>query len=123
MPLIDYEKEYLTSRVINLTQNTPFVLNLTIHSFAGKELVIPFGLELFSVFRDGVQEVTSEVSGFDYWYEPSFIIVEPSGSNSTLLTVKFFSDAEIVEYDFRIRPENSDEHHLGGIILRIDVTS
>ena len=122
-PLIDFEVEYLTSRDVNLTQNADFTLNLTINSLADKELVIPLSLELYSVFRDGVQDVNPEVSGFDYWFEPSSVIIEPSGSNSTLLTVRFSSDADTVEYDFRIQFGNSAEHHVGATMLRIDVYS
>ena len=97
------------------------VVNLHVSSRADKELVIPFSLELYSVFRDGVQDVYPEVSGFEYWYEPSFIVIEPNGSNSTLLTVEFFDVFDIDRYDFRIKPGNVDEHYLGGYGLNIDV--
>ena len=118
-PLISLNEEYLTSRDINLTENTDFILNLTVNSYADKEFTIPFSLELFSIFRDGVQETNPNVSGFDYWFEPSSITIAPSGSNSTILTVKFLSDADIAEYDFRIKTGNSAEHHVGGTMLRI----
>jgi hypothetical protein len=115
--------EYLTSRDVNLTENTEFTLNLTITSYADKQLVIPLSLELYSIFRDGIQDTKPEVSGFDYWFEPSSIVIEPFGNNSTLLTVEFSVDADTVEYDFRILFGNSDEHHVGGTALRVDVTS
>jgi hypothetical protein len=123
LPLIDFDKQYLTSKVINLTQNTDFLVNLTITSTADKKLEIPFSLELYSIFREGVQDLNPEVSGFDYWFEPSSIVLEPSGSNSTLLTVRFSPDADTVEYDFRVQFGKSDAHHVGGTVLRIEVCS
>jgi len=123
IPLIYTELDYITSPDLNLTQSGHFAVNINVSSRADKELVIPFSLELFSVFRDGVQEVSPVVSGFEYWYEPSFIVIEPNGCNSTLLTIEFFDISDIDRYDFRIKPGNVDEHHLGGHGLNIEVTS
>ena len=122
-PLISFEKEYLSSRDFNLTFCNAIVLNLTVSSIADEVLVVPFSLDLVSVFHGSIQEVDPDFIGFDYIFEPSTVIVGSGGSNSTLLTVEFFDVGDVVRFDFMVVPGGSDIHHVGGLGLSVSVFS
>ncbi|KON33886.1 MAG: hypothetical protein AC479_02915 [miscellaneous Crenarchaeota group-6 archaeon AD8-1] len=122
-PLISFEKEYLSSRDFNLTSGNAVVLNLTISSIADEVLVIPFSLDLVSVFHGSFQEVDPVNVWCDYSFEPNTVIVGSGGSNSTLLTLEFFDVGDVVRFDFMVVPGGSDVHHVGGLGLSVSVVS
>jgi hypothetical protein len=127
MPLIDIDLDYLTPRD-NLTQGMTFLVNVTVYSEAdhipeaNKELSIPLSLALHSTYLNGAgQELYPEETGFTYSFEPNLVILEPYGSNSSLLTVELNEDAPVGTYNLRVKLGNSEEHHLDSIGFSIDV--
>jgi hypothetical protein len=114
-PLIHFERDYLTPNYINLTQSSIFSLNLTIYSSSDKELSIPLSFTLYIV-RNGTdgEELNPEEIGFEYNLDPNLLILEPYGSNSSLIIVDLHEDAPVGEYQFYVHTGNSEETHVGG---------
>jgi hypothetical protein len=123
MPLIDMDLGYLTPKD-NLTQGMTFLVNVTVYSETDKELAIPLTLILYLRYLDGAdrrQELYPEETGFTYSFEPNLVILEPYGSNSSLLTVEFDEDAPVGTYNFWVKFGNVEEHHVDSIWFSVDV--
>jgi hypothetical protein len=82
-PLISIEKE---PQDVNVTQGMSFSVNLTITSKTDKELSIPLNLTLYVIRNSTGRQVLPEETGFSFRFEPDSLIIEPHGSNSSILS-------------------------------------
>jgi hypothetical protein len=105
----------------NVTQGMSFAVNLTITSMAEKEFSIPLNLTLYIIRNStGWQGLPEEV-GFTFSFNPDLLILEPYGSNSSLLSVTIAENAPVGEYQFSVETGNWEETHVGGTTIIIDV--
>ena len=64
-----------------------------------------------------------EEAGFTFGFEPKLLILEPYGSNSSILSGELTEDATIGDYRFMVLLGNWEETNVGATTLFIDVIS
>jgi hypothetical protein len=124
LPLIAIDMESsVPLRGGNITQGMAFTVNITISSFAGKELTIPLRLSLEDLENVGWMPPLTEEEVFSSAFEPNPLILQPHGSNSSLLTVNLAEDAPLGAYVFNVELGNSQETRVEGTSFIVDVNS
>jgi hypothetical protein len=118
LPLISIDKDI---QDVNVTQGMSLAVNLTITSKTDKELSIPLDLSLFIIRNSSGWQGLPEETVFTYTFNPDSLNLEPYGSNSSLLTIVLSEDAPIGEYQFSVETGNSEETHVSGTAIQIDV--
>jgi hypothetical protein len=119
-PLISIEKE---PQDVNVTQGMSFSVNLTITSKTDKELSIPLNLTLYVIRNSTGRQVLPEETGFFFRFEPDSLIIEPHGSNSSILSAAVSQDASIGKYQLSVNTGNWEETHVGGTTIQTYVNS
>jgi hypothetical protein len=118
LPLISIDKD---PEAVNVTQGMSFAVNLTITSRTDKKLSIPLNLTLYIIRSSTGWQGLPEETGFTFSFEPDLLVLEPYGSNSSLLSVMIAEDAPVGEYQFSVETGNWEETHVGGTTILIDV--
>ena len=118
LPLISIDKD---PQNVNVTQGMSFAVNLTITSIAEKKLSIPLNLTLYIIRNSTGWQGLPEETGFTFSFKPDLLVLEPYGSNSSLLSVTIAEDAPVGEYQFSVETGNWEETHVGGTAIQIGV--
>ena len=123
-PLIAVDmKSSMPLRGGNITQGMAFTVNITISSFADKELTIPLGLSLEGLADVGWMPPLTAEEVFSSVFEPETLILQPHGSSSSLLTVNLAEDAPLGAYVFYIELGDSQETRVARTSFIVDVNS
>jgi hypothetical protein len=107
----------------NITQGMVFTVNITISSFADKKLTIPLGLSLEGLENVGWLPPLTEEEVFSSVFDPDQLILQPHGSNSSLLTVNLAEDAPLGAYVFYVELGGSQETRVARTSFIVDVNS
>jgi hypothetical protein len=98
-----------------------FTVNLTISSVADKELTVPLSLSLEDLGNVGWLPPLTAEEVFNSTFKPNLLILQPHGSNSSLLTVNLAEAAPLGTYVFYIEMGNSQETGVAGTSFIVDV--
>jgi hypothetical protein len=121
-PLISVDLEpSVPLRNGNITQGMAFTVNITLNSFADKELTIPIDLSLEDLKNVGWLPPLTEEEVFSSAFEPNPLILQPHRTNSSLLTVNLAEDAPLGAYVFYVELGNSQETRVEKTSFTVDV--
>jgi hypothetical protein len=122
-PLITIDLEYgAPPRDGNITQGMAFTMDLTISSFADKELTIPLSLSLKALENVGWLPPLTEETVFNSTFVPSQLVLQPHGTSSSILVVHLAEDAPLGTYVFHVKLGNSEETNVEGTSFLVDVS-
>jgi hypothetical protein len=98
----------------NVTQGTTLHVNITFHSLTYQAIEIPLENLTVNGYSDVINTHVSGSFGnaslihnnaFTYCFSLNHIVVQPSMSNSTVLTINFANNIPLGQYDFLVRTD------------------
>jgi hypothetical protein len=122
-PLLDGGVSSLGKEGMNVTQGSALQLNVTLTSLTDQELTIPIENLTLSGFNNTSWDTSvPQNKVLNYIFSTNQLVLQPHGSNSTVLTVNIAEDAPLGQYVFTVELGNGQVTHVGGIGLTVRVT-
>lgn len=123
IPLLDGNVSSLGEEDMNVTQGSALQVNVTLTSRADQELTIPIENLTLSGFNNTRWDTSiPQNKVFNYTFSTNQLVLQPHGSNSTVLTINVAEDASLGQYVFTIELGNWQVTHFGGISVIVRVT-
>jgi uncharacterized membrane protein len=123
IPLLDGNVSSLGEEDMNVTQGSALQVNVTLTSLTDQELTIPIENLTLSGFNNTSWDTSiPQNKVLNYTFSINQLVLQPRGSNSTVLTINIAEDAPLGQYAFTVELGNWQVTQFGGIGLTVRVT-
>lgn len=103
----------LSPQDLNATQGSSFTINITMTSYVGTEISVPFENLTLMIYDNQGQLISAPQNGIlDYNFNPNPVVLGPYGNDLAILTVSLADDVPTGSYVMQISYGNTQVTHL-----------